>query len=91
MGVHIRSVLCYNGFEQVWLFGCGNDKIFFNELKERLYSSFCHGCWNRLESSERLAVYKGYKNCFERESMWIFFGWTYTGMLLLSSEWVYPR
>ena len=24
---HIRSVLCYDGFEQVWLFGCGNDKI----------------------------------------------------------------
>ena len=64
---HIRSVLCYNGFEQVWLFGCRNDKIFFNELKERLYSSFCNGWWNHLESSERLAVYKGYKNCFERE------------------------
>ena len=32
---HIRSVLCYNGFEQVWLFGCGNDNIFFNELKGR--------------------------------------------------------
>ena len=40
---HIRSILCYNGSEQVWLFGCGNGKIFFNELKERLYSSFCHG------------------------------------------------
>ena len=51
----------------MWLFGCGNDKIFFNELKERLYSSFCHGWWKYLESSERLAVYKGYKNCFERE------------------------
>ena len=37
---HIKSVLCYNGFEQMWLFGCGNDKMFFNELKERLYSSF---------------------------------------------------
>ena len=64
---HIRSVLWYNGFEQVWLFGCGNDKSFFNDLKERLYSSFCHGWCNHLESSERLAVYKGYKNHFERE------------------------
>ena len=51
----------------MWLFGCGNDKIIFNELKERLYSSFCHGWWNHLESSERLSVYKGYKTCFERE------------------------
>ena len=25
---HIRSVLCYNELEQVWLFGRGNDKIF---------------------------------------------------------------
>ena len=37
----IKSNLCYNEFEQVWLFGCGNDKIFFNELKER-YSFFCY-------------------------------------------------
>jgi len=59
--------LYYNEFEQVWLFGCGNDKIFFNELKESLYSSFCHGWWNHLESNERLSVYKGYKNCFESE------------------------
>ena len=51
----------------MWLFGCGNDKIFFNELKERLYSYFCHGWWKHLESSERLSVYKGYKNCFESE------------------------
>ena len=64
---HIKSVLCYNGFEHVRLFGCGNDKIFFNELKERLYSSFCHGWWNHLESNERLSAYTGYKNCFERE------------------------
>ena len=76
----------------MWLFGCGNDNIFFNELKERLYSSFCHGWWNHLESSERLAVYKGYKNCFEREK-YVDFLWmdAYTGMPLLSSEWVYPR
>ena len=62
-----KLILYYNEFEQVWLFGCGNDKIFFNELKERLYSSFCHGWWNHLESNERLSVYKGYKNCFESE------------------------
>ena len=28
--INQRSVLCYNGFKQVWLFGCGNDIIFFN-------------------------------------------------------------
>ena len=74
---HIRSVLSYNGFEQVWLFGCGHDKIFFNELKERLYSSFCHGWWNHLESSDRLAVYEGYKNCFEREKYVDFFNFIF--------------
>ena len=46
--------------------GRGTD-IYFNELKERLYSSFCHGWWNHLESSERLSVYEGYKNWFEME------------------------
>ena len=71
---HIKSVLCYNELEQVWLFGRGNDKIFFNELKERLYSSFWHGWWDQLESSERLSVYKGYKICFERE-MCVHFLW----------------
>ena len=47
----------------------------FNELKERLYSSFCHGWWNHLELSERLSVYKGYKNCFEREKYVHFLWW----------------
>ena len=32
---HEKSILCYNGFEQVWLFGCGNDKAFFTKPKER--------------------------------------------------------
>ena len=36
-----------NGFEQVWLFSCGNEKYLFMELKERLYSSFCH-VWRNL-------------------------------------------
>ena len=39
----IKTVLCNNGFEQVWLFGCGQEGPFFKELRERLYSSFCHG------------------------------------------------
>ena len=51
----------------MWLFACGNEKVFINELKERLYSSFCHGWHNRLESSERLSFSKEYKNSFERE------------------------
>ena len=64
---HVKSILSYYGFDQVWLFGCRNANIFFNELKERLYSSFCHGWCNHLESSERLSFYKEYKNPFERE------------------------
>ena len=70
----------------MWLVGCGNDKISFSELKERLYGSFCHGWWNRLESSERLSVHEGYKNCFEKEKYVDFFC-----MDVYSSEWVYPR
>ena len=65
---HVKSTLCYYGFEQVWLFGCGNEKIFFNELKEKLYGSFCHGWRNHLESNGRLLFYKKYKNSFERET-----------------------
>ena len=65
---HVKSILCYYGFEQVWLFGCGNEKIFFNELKEKLYGSFCHGWRNHLESNGRLLFYKKYKNSFERET-----------------------
>ena len=34
---HVKSVLCDNGFEQVKLFGCGNDTFFFKELKERTF------------------------------------------------------
>ena len=30
---HIRNVLCENGFEQVWLFGCENVKMFCDEFK----------------------------------------------------------
>ena len=57
-----------NGFEQVWLFGCGNDKYLFRELKERLYSSFCRGWRNHLESSDKLSLYGQHKNYFERET-----------------------
>ena len=51
---HVKSILCDNGFEQVWLFGCGNEKYLFRELKERLYSSFGHGWRNHLESSDKI-------------------------------------
>ena len=36
---HVKSILCYYGFEQVWLFGCGNEKVFFNELKKKGYTA----------------------------------------------------
>ena len=35
---HVKLVLCTNGIEQVWLFGCGNVKPFIKELEERLRS-----------------------------------------------------
>ena len=65
---HVKSVLCNNGFEQVWLFGCGNVKPFIKELEDRLRSSFCHRWCKHLDTSERLTVYNSYKHCFERES-----------------------
>ena len=64
---HVKLVLCTNGFEQVWLFGCGNVKPFIKELEERLRSSFCHRWCNHLDTSERLSVYNSYKHCFQRE------------------------
>ena len=64
---HVKLVLCNNGFEQVWLFGCGNVKPFIKELEERLCSSFCHRWYNHLDTSERLSVYNSYKHCFQRE------------------------
>ena len=39
---HVKLVLCNNGFEQTWLFGCGNVQPFIKELEDRLRSSFCH-------------------------------------------------
>ena len=64
---HVKLVLCNNGFEQVWLFGCGNVTPFIKELEDRLRSSFCHRWCNRLDTSERLSVFNSYKHCFERE------------------------
>ena len=64
---YVREVLCANGFEQVWLFGCGNEKDFFKELKERLQSSFYHGWRNHIESSEKMLTYGKVKTFFERE------------------------
>lgn len=64
---HVKAVLCENGFYQVWMFGCGNERVFFAELKERLCSSFCHDWRNHLDSSERLSLYGKYKACFEKE------------------------
>ena len=29
----IKTVLCNNGFKQVWLFGCGQEGLFFKELR----------------------------------------------------------
>ena len=37
----VKQILCAHGFEQVWLFGCGNENGFFSEFKDRLCSSFC--------------------------------------------------
>ena len=64
---HAKLVLCNNGFEQVWLFGCGNVKPFIKELEERLRSSFCHRWCNHLDTSERLSVYNSYKHSSQRE------------------------
>ena len=56
---HVKSILCDNGFEQVWLFG-GDEKMpfffffFFNERK--IYSPLRHGWRNHLESSDRLLL-----------------------------------
>ena len=60
----IKAVLCNNSFEQVWLFGCGPEGPFFKELRERLYSSFCHGWVNHMESSTRFSIYRQLKHCF---------------------------
>ena len=64
---NVKLVLCNNGFEQVWLFGCGNVEPFIKELKETLCSSFCYRWCNHLDTSERLSVYNSYKHCFQIE------------------------
>jgi hypothetical protein len=64
---NVQSILCNNGFEQVWLFGCGNKKSFFVELKSRLQSTFIHKWKNHLEQSSRLLIYSQYKSTFNME------------------------
>ena len=63
----IKAILCNNSFEQVRLFGCGQEDPFFKELKERFYSSFCHGWVNPTEPSTRFSIYRLFKHCFERQ------------------------
>ena len=64
---HIKSILCDNGFVQVWLFGCGNETGFIKELKDRLVSNFYHNWRVHLDSSERLSLYGKFKPFFARE------------------------
>ena len=65
---YVKSILCNNGFEQVWIFGCGSEKRFCIELRERLFSSFCYHWQNHLEESNQTSVYCQYKHIFVRET-----------------------
>ena len=58
----VKAVLYNNGFEQVWLFGCGQEGPSL-----RNSGSFCHGWVNHMESSTRFSVNRQFKHCFERE------------------------
>ena len=64
---HVKGILCENGFEQVWLFGCGNEVGFVKELRERLVSNFYHNWRVHLDSSSRLSLYGKIKQSFARE------------------------
>ena len=63
------SVLCNNGFEQMWFFGCGNVKPFIKELEDKLHSSFCHRRCNRLDTSEMVLLCNSYKNALKGRGM----------------------
>eukprot|EP00745_Piridium_sociabile_P043608 TRINITY_DN8944_c0_g1_i10.p1 TRINITY_DN8944_c0_g1~~TRINITY_DN8944_c0_g1_i10.p1 ORF type:complete len:1137 (-),score=123.12 TRINITY_DN8944_c0_g1_i10:208-3198(-) len=63
----VKTILCDNGFEQVWLFGCGYEAGFIKELKERLFSNFCYNWRNRLDSSARSSLFGNLKHMFARE------------------------
>ena len=65
---HIRNLLCDNGFEQVWLFGCANVKPFCDALRERLCSSFCHNWCEHVETSNSISVYRTFKSAFGKET-----------------------
>ena len=64
---HVRNILVNNGFEQVWLFGCGSEKLFVRELRERLFSSFIHGWFTHISTSENVGMYGTFKSVFVRE------------------------
>jgi hypothetical protein len=63
----IKMLLCENGFEMVWHFGCGNEKQFIRLLKDRLYGTFCHGWRNHIDTSDRFSEYRNYKTLIHRE------------------------
>lgn len=63
----IKNILCEHGFEQVWLFGCGNETELMKELKTRLASNFYHNWRNHLDSSAHLSIYSKFKHMFARE------------------------
>jgi hypothetical protein len=63
----IRNLLCYYGFELVWLFGCGNKAAFCQALRERMVSDFYHEWRMHIDSSGKLKTYGKHKDVFGRE------------------------
>ena len=65
----VGSLICIkqiNGFEQVWLFGCGDEYSFVKETIEILHISFCYIWLNHIESSNRFANYQQFKHFLEQ-------------------------
>ena len=66
--VHIKFLLCYNGFGYVWMYCCvGNEKMFIKTIKNRLRGCYCQRWFCHLAKSERFDLYISFKNVFERK------------------------
>ena len=68
LGRHEKGkITCRSGFGHVWMFGCGDERIFLRSLKQRLQDCFVQEWFNQIKNSDRYIFYKCFKSSLERE------------------------
>ena len=65
----MKETLFKYGFGHVWEYGgVGNEEMFLKQLSQRLKDCFMQTWNNKIQSSERFALYRQFKSVFEMEA-----------------------